>query len=167
MNSASKKCVGPTNNDALSTRRWRQLACASFLVGACVALARSSGGNALQAANHHALLTAPSGDARVGIFAAVATKVLPSPGVVAAATVAATTTATEASRATYARQRKAGDQLLALMRAEPHAWERGYYHTASRALWVVSDGESEGKGARGRRKETFSTCLSPPPPPPQ
>jgi FkbM family methyltransferase len=114
MNNVSK-----LHASACSKDRWQRLACAVFLPGACIALARSFGrGAILPPARGHSL-GSDSTASRVTL-----------------SRLADVNAVTAVDKAAYDRQRKAGDRLLERMRAAQDAWEQGYYHRPTRAVWV-------------------------------
>ena len=94
-------------------QRLLRLACTLLAMAACLAVARSS---ATSGALHApALLRASTGIKRS----------LPPP-----------LPNTGAAAAAYVRQREAGDRLLDSMRAAPVAWDLGFLHRATGAVWV-------------------------------
>jgi hypothetical protein len=109
---SAAKLFSPHINDTRKERVLR-LACALFLVGACVAVARSTPSSITGATT--------SLTATYSVHGRKLPTSSPSANAVAAA---------------YARQRVAGDQLLECMRAAPDAWQHGYYHALTRAVWV-------------------------------
>ena len=117
MKASLTKLLSPSTGDAGKPvhvlQQVHRLACALFLVAACIALARSSSPCMTRAASSVTVTAADPGRR--------APPSAPSAAALAAA---------------YARQREAGDRLLSSMRAAPDAWTRGIVHSTHGALWV-------------------------------
>lgn len=112
MKASIVNLLSPPTSDA-GKQRLLRLACALLSVAACLAVARSSAASG--ALHATALLRVGTG------FGRSLPPPLPSAGAIAAA---------------YTRQREAGDRLLDSMRAAPGAWDLGFFHRATGAVWV-------------------------------